>query len=224
VKRQSSHKPHELAYHVAILFRSSSLSDMQPVKFAMRQAIELLQTVKPTLAVQPRSDNLDIIESWKTSVKSGPDDLKDPENGIPFALQIEKGNYPEKVKSAARLLILCLHAIERGETTESERQNIPLQLAALAGYVPDQNSRSAKNKRPKRSEDALDRGIMESLIAEPSASWQERSYWLKEEGIVIEFNSETLKFTDGNEESEPVTISIRTFQNRIARVRKKQRK
>ena len=201
MKKQSPLKPHELAHHVAVLFRSSGLSDMEPVKFSMAQGIRVLQAAKPTLL-----------------------DLTDPDKGIAFAMQVERENCPEKAKAAARLLILCLHAIECGETTASQRQHIPLHLAALAGYVPDQNSASAKHKRPNRGEDALDRGIKEALIAKPSANWQERAYWLRNEGVVTEFNSEILKFTDGKEESEPITISIRTFQNRITKVKNKAQK
>ena len=195
MNKRPSFKPHELAHDVAALFRNPNVNDMKPVKFSMEKSIKILQAVRPTSL-----------------------DLTDPDQGIPFALEFVIGSYPEKVKSAGCLLRLCLHVIERGETTEFDRQNIPLHLAALSGYVPDQSSYNAKKKRPKRGEDALNRGIKESLIAKPHANWQERAYWLKNEGIVTEFNSETLEFTNGVTSK---TINIMTFKNRITKLRKK---
>ncbi|MGV7234772.1 MAG: hypothetical protein ACQ9ET_00795 [Nitrosomonadaceae bacterium] len=196
MKKQSALKPHELALHVAVLFRNPNLNDMEPVRFSMAQGIKIIQAAKPI-----------------------PLDLTDPNEGIPFALQIERGNYCEKVKAAARLLILCLHAIERGETTEAERQNIPLHLTALAGYVPDQNASNAKRKRTKRSNSAFDLGIIDSLKTSPSKNWRERASWLDNEEIVFEWNDKELSYYDdyGNIK----TISIERFRNKITEAKKK---
>lgn len=157
----------------------------------MRHAIELLLTVEPSAL-----------------------DLADPDNGIPYALMIEHSEHKEPVKAAASLLRMCLHANERGCTTENERVFIPLQLAALSDFVPDFQKRNSGKSRPKRGElDALDRGLDDALTSNPDANLKELAEWLEGEGVVISWEeNEPVTFSDGEAQQE---VSLKTFYRRI---------
>ncbi len=196
MNKRSSFNPHELAHHVAALFRNPNVNDMKPVEISMEKGIEVLQAARPTSL-----------------------DLTDPDKGIPFALEIKSGSYPEKVQSAGCLLRLCLHAIERGDTTEFERQNIPLHLAALSGYVPDHNAAIARRKRLKRSERTLGHEIMRLLKLKPLINWRECADRLMGgEEVVDKWDEQTLRYDNGKKLR---TISISTFRNKISETRKK---
>jgi hypothetical protein len=197
-KRSKPYKPHEIAQHVAALFRIVPHTDLGPVHIALEHATAVL------LAAEP----------W-------PIDITNPDEGIPYALMVARKDHPEEVLAAASLLRMCLRAVERGATTENERVFIPLLLSALAGYVPDRNTRAARNKRPSRSKgDALDRGLDDALNAEPFGTWADLATWLEGGGIVTTWGVDDLSFTDGETEK---TISTLTFQNRIAKARKRRK-
>lgn len=189
--RTKRYKPHELSQHVGAMFRMLPANDMRPVEMALRHAIELLQSVEPVAL-----------------------DLTAPDFGIPYALMFERGNHKEPVKAAASLLRMCLHATERGYTTENERVFIPLQLAALSDFVPDFQKRNSGNPRPKRSEsDALDRGLDDALANNHEANWKELATWLEYEGVVTSWGANnTMAFTDGDTSYE---VSLSTFRKRI---------
>lgn len=189
-------KPHELAAHVAALFRMVPHTDMSPVQLSMNSAIKLLLIAEPTV-----------------------EDLTDPDSGIPYALAINKSDHPERVKAAAYLLRMCLHVIERGESTENERIFIPLQLAALAGYVPDANRSAARKSRPVRSElDVLDRALDEAIRGNPDASWKEIATWLEGENVISEWNEKEIAYSDVDENSEK-KLATGTFRNRIKKAK-----
>jgi len=190
-------KPHELAPHVAAMFRMLPHDDMRPVETAMRHAIELLHTVEPSEL-----------------------DLTNPDNGISYALMVEGGEYKENFKAAGSLLRMCLHAAERGATTENDRVFIPMQLAALADFVPDFQSRNSGKNRPSRSEpDALDRGLDDALNENPNGNWKELATWLEGEGVVTMWgDGEPVKFTDGEASK---TVSHKTFVGRITKAKKR---
>lgn len=189
------YKPHELAPHVAAMIRMLPHNDMRPVDMAMECAISHLQAVAPTEL-----------------------DLADPDNGIPHALRIERENHSPKAQAAAVLLRMCLHARERGETIENERAFLPLQLAALSGFEPDEQSRRASNKRNRG--DALDRGLDDALVMRPEAEWTGLADWLEGEGVVLQWGTDFLTFTDGDDAKE---ISIGTFLNRITAARNRRK-
>ena len=184
-------KPHELAPHVAAMFRMLPHDDMRPVEAAMRHAIELLHTVEPSEL-----------------------DLTNPDNGISYALMIEGGGYKENFKAAGSLLRMCLHAAERGATTENDRVFIPMQLAALADFVPDFQSRNSGKNRPSRSElDALDRGLDDANLTD--TNWKEIATWLEGEGVITSWGAGKgvpVIFTDGETLNK---VSQNTFLRRI---------
>lgn len=218
-------QPHELAPHVAAMFRMAPHTDMSPVQLAMNWAIKVLLAAEASaqdIADQAHGMPHVLVEGQRKHPKAANptgQELTNPDYGISYALLVNRGEYPEEKKAAAMLLRLCLHAIERGHTVENERESIPLHLAALAGYVPDRNRRAARKPRQTRSKaDALDRGLDDALRANPDGRWADIATWLEGEGIVKAWNADWLTFTDGEAET---TINTRTFQNRITAAKKR---
>jgi hypothetical protein len=182
-------KPQELAKHLASLFRVIPDTDLRPVQDAMACAID---TLRRQYRIVP--------------------DLADPDIGIPFALQVGHDDVPEKLKSAAQLLRICLHAVEDGVLTAHAKTHIPLLLSDLGGYISDSNARAARQKRPSRSQhDALDGGLDRAVREQPEGTWKDHAQWLEGEAVITTWNDDFVTFTDGETD---VTITRKTFQTR----------
>ena len=189
-------KSHELAPHIAVWFRNLAPNDLQPVEYTIRHVTSLLQSVEPTTL-----------------------DLSNPDNGIPYALSLQKANQQTNIQNAASLLHLCLHATERGYTTENDRVFIPLQLAGLSEFLSDYRLKIAKLPRTKKH-DSLDNGLDRAIKNNPLGEWTEHAAWLEGEDIVAEWGLNNLTFLDGESEK---TITTGRFRNRITAARKRSR-
>ena len=189
--------PHELALHLSHLLQILPQSDLRPVRMAMEQAINLLRIATSTVI-----------------------DMKHSDCGISFAIGVEKNHSDEKVKAAARLLRVCLHAVEDGNVSEQSRPIMLMELAAMSGYVPDQQRRNASKPRPKKSaEDALDRGIRDVLKGDPELTWKQLADRLYDLGIVVTWDEAKLTFTNGESDGEK-TISTGTYRTRLGKLKK----
>lgn len=191
-------QPHKLAPHLQAVFSMHLSSNLQPVKIALQEAIDFLLKAEPTQL-----------------------DLKNPDYGIPYALEVEKLHNKEEVISACHLLRMCLHAIERGKVIDSEKHGIPLLLSSIAGFVPDRNKKAAKKPRPNaKKNDDLDDGIEDAIRALPpdSATWKDILNWLDREYVIYEWSSGKFKFQDEHGEK---TLTEKTFRHRLAKIRKK---
>jgi hypothetical protein len=182
-------KPQELAKHIAAVFGMIADTDLRPARDAMACAIDVLR------------------RQHGTSL-----DLNNPDEGIPFALDVARSDASEVSKSAAQLLRVCLHAIEDGVITPNAKRWIPLLLTDLGGYVADSNARAARHKRPNRSQhDALDEGLDRAVRERPEGTWKEHAQWLEGDGVITEWDDKFVTFTDGQTE---ITITRKTFQTR----------
>jgi hypothetical protein len=188
--------PHELAPHLGVLFHVLPQGHLGPVKIALEQAINLLRIVTQT----------DI-------------DLKNPDHGIPFAIGMEWNHPDDKVKAAARLLRICLHAVENGKLPERSRPALLLNLAAMSGYVADQQRKNASKPRLKRSaEDALDRGIRDVLKGNLELTWKQTADQLEGVGVVVVWDDAKLTFTNGKADGEK-TISAGGYRRRFGKIK-----
>jgi len=200
--------PHEIAGEVSFVLRQweGNRAELQ-----LELVRDLLDNALHVLSSAP--DIHDAVE-WFAANANNPGFVETTQHDF---LACSAGN-PQQ-RAAGALAVTCCEVIRRGKLDERDHRSIPMNLAALAGFVPDRNKAAARKPRPKRSEeDALDRGLDESLTANPDHDWANHAGWLETEGVVTAWDVDRLSFTDGETERE---ISIGTFLNRITRAKKR---
>lgn len=208
----SQYKPPELANTVAALFLQLPPTDLTPVEMVMQYAIQSLEGVG--------FSKLHLSETELAALAVPPLDLSDPDDGIPHALRIEQGKYPQHVKAAGRLLRTCLHARERGHTVEHDRTTIPMVLAALSGFVPDWQSEIASAKRGPRDLDTLQENLDREVKNDPGCSTEEYISRLEADDVLSQDEDGNITFLDLVPNKE-IKITMETFRNRVTRARKK---
>ena len=208
---RSRYKPHELADTVAALFLQLPHTDMHPVQLAMRHAIECLEGIGVSA--------LDLSPNELAALAVRPLELSDPEDGIPHALRVEQGEYPQHVMVAGRLLRTCLHVIERGHTVEHDRTTIPMGLAALSGFLPDRQRFAASKPRP-RDLDTLQQNLEREVKNDPALSAKEHIRRLEADAGLSEDENGNITFLD-LVSNKDVTITKGTFRTRLTLARKK---
>jgi len=182
-----THAPHELAPHLAVMLADSKYQ-IEAVRIAIKKAAYVLQNREPVAY-----------------------DLTSPDNGIPYALGFLSGDYPEKIKSAANLLRMCLHVIERGNVTELDRLHIPQLLAAISGYDNSSKNEGVKRTRPQQE---LKLAAIEAKKNHPEDTFKNLLDGLEGDGWVIYWDAEEVRWKDS--EGKPHITRTKTFQDWLA--------
>lgn len=121
----ATHKPHVLAPHLGVLIQHQEYG-MDAVIIAKKKALELLEPIHPS-----------------------PKDAKDYDAWIRYALHFQKDDKPQ-IKAAGELLRMCIHSLERGSLTDTDKSIIPQKVESLKSLDNSKLLKEIKKLKQKR--------------------------------------------------------------------------
>ena len=126
---------------------------------------------------------------------------------------------PPDRKAAGQVVLMCIHAIERGSVIDHERRHLPTLVALMTDSVSDQARAAAKKKRF-RPESELWEPIWHAVKLDPEATWKELAESMaKSDSPVVDWNDQAVKFIDGNGSEQLMKSSY--FRNLATQARNK---